>query len=761
MIKVSTGDSETPTVKCIGSVFVNSGQTSYGVSGFVTMPSVDISFPVNHFKLDPNENSRFTKEMIDDSIESGENYIVFESESIDVRYEDSEEVVGGWSTYLDVNIKATEESPITLDFRSALINCYPNSLDNTKSHRFLSIKNSENLNIKFADAEGDKFKRPLLDNSETSLENTVLFTVGSGSKNIVIDGGDLSGFMADVGNSSQYGEAAIDTDPLSNFYEHKGGGVYESGFYEINTDEYSEFGLTGGLGYNRLLYYNMDDVVFKFYDSNNVKIIEITEAKYLERYSFPNTPGIAKMKVEVIATDGRIEDFTNFGHRLEYNPTYGTILRNLRISDNHRGGIANIGSNSTIDNCTFFNTQRYFDSPKFGVNGNTNSTTYHVNCEDVVSRNLKINNCHFYDKFHKILFTHNLSVEITECVFDGYGYNIFCYDLIEGVFSRNTFYSDGQVNGGIGTNKGLVEISNNTGNPSVKLSQGANWINNNFNNCSLSGKGKMSGNTFTNSDYSYLEWTKEMKDNIFTGNNGGVQYVSVGTYNYLNHFINTGFRFQHGDSNDKIIFDNVIIDNELNPLNDSLYRYNSPVNIIVINSTLKDSKIYHRISGQPVSYNEGYWFFDNCDFNNITNYIIKLSVSEGNESSVKFYFRNCTFSGSGDFINLSNNNIYYEVFFENCVIDPMINMPNTYEEQQIPNVAITEPRTMPEPNLTNRGDYIEVSSIFHIFTLIIRDKVSKDIVFSGDVNKGYRHYTENVNGFEYSIDGGLYWDSVL
>lgn len=727
----------------------------------IKFPSLD-TIPNNAYYLQPNGSGIFTKQMIEDLVASGEDYIIFDADTLNIHYEESIYTSSGWDTHLLLEIKAPVESPVTLDFSNVYINCYPNAIDELLAHRAFVFENCENLIVKFGDVEGDKFKRALSTNEETNTENTQLFYSGKGTKNLIIEGGYTAGFMGDVGASNVMGEGHIDTTPLANSYYVQSDGRYESVFYTINTTTYSDFGLVGGLGYNRLLYYDMEDVKFKFYNASDVLIDSIVQAKYFERYAFPTDETIVKMKVNVRAMDGRTESPTNFGHNLQYNPNIGTIVRNTSISDNHRGGIANIGSHATIDNVHFFNTQRYFDAPKFGINGNTNSTTYHINCEDAVSRDLVIKNSVFSDKFHKVLLTHNISADIDNNTFTGYGNNVFAYDLISGYIRNNTF-SPGIVNGGQGTNKGNVIISNNTGNPKVNLTNGAEWTNNTFTGADISGKGKANNNTFTNSDYGYVNFTKEIYGNTFIGNDGSVPYIRSGAYIYDNDFVDTYLRFNHDTYLDApIVLDSITMNNSASPAIYALDRAgsSSSVPVVCINSTFNTPKIKHSSVNQATNYVEGSWYFENVDFTNIENHFLYIGSNVANENPAKFYFKDCTFTGSGNFMNTIYGGMNYEITFDNCTIAETITMNVASTNAPVTLPTFTEPRTQPIPVITYNVDRTEIATDFHIMTLKIRNKNTQEIVLDADVNSTYFHYNATPNDFEYSIDGGVYWDEI-
>lgn len=715
-----------------------------------------ISVPDNAYYLQPDVTGNFTKAMVETAISNGENYIVFDADTLTVHYEESPHVVNQKPSYLYLNgIRGTALNPIILDFSNVYIDCYPNAINKLLGHTVFNFVDCENVILKIGKAEGDKFKRLLDTNEETELENTSLVVPNAGTRSLTVEGGEAAGFMEDVLTSIPYGSQSIDNSPLDNSYYLQPDGRYESIFYNVNPSLYSTFGLTGGLGYNRLLYYDMEDVTFKFYDSSDTFISQITGGQYYATYSFP--VGTAKMKVNVKPMDGRNEDPTNFGHLLEYHPNNGTTIKNMKISDNHRGGVANIGANSTIENVEFFNTARYFSVPEFGINGITNSTTYHINCEDVVSRNLKIKNSSFADKFNNILLTHNINADITGNVFTGLGNNIFIYDLIYGSISGNTF--NGEVSGGNGTNKNQIEVSNNTGNVVAILTNAAEWTNNNFLNAKVSGKGKMNTTTFTDSDYSYLGWTKEIHDNTFIGTST-TPYVNPESYIYKNTFKNTYLRFQHGDETDVAILDSVLLDNVDIPSIVGLEREFSNITIIGKNGIFKNAKIKHKSTNRPIDFIEGSWYFQNLTFQDINNYFIDLSINTVNTIPAKFYFKDCTFVGTGLFLNLDYGTEGYEITFDNCTIDPRITMPASYTNATVTMPTIVEPRTQPIPTITRNGDRTEIDVIFHIFTLKIRNKTTNEIVLDEDVCSTYLHYNADPTNFEYSIDGGRYWDSI-
>lgn len=716
--------------------------------------SQGLVFPDNAYFLKPNSTGDFTKEMIDNVVSNGENYIVFDSDTLNIHYEKSGNLKQGWLSY----IRLDGIKDITLDLRKTFINCFPSSENKRQAHRVFLFENCENIILKAGKVEGDKFKRTFDTPEEMATENTIFIRSGRGSINIIIDGGDVSGFMGDVESSSVYGSKSIAFHETEKTYYLQPDGRYESIFYNIDTDTYKYFGLTGGVGYYRLLKYDMDDVTFKFYDENNKYVTEINNAKYFGIYQFPE--GVKKIKVNVNAMDGRTESPTYFGHRLEYNPNNGTVIKNMKISDNHRGGVANIGASATIENNEFFNTKRYFDVPLF-----SDTTRYHINCEDAVSRDLVINNNTFSNKFHKILLTHNISADITNNTFIGDFYNIFIYNLIEGNIQGNNFISKGVVNGGAGTNNSQVIISDNIGSPEVQLTSGAVWKNNNFSDGKLKGRGKAHHNIFKNYNIDRLGFTKEIHDNEFIGITS-TGYTMPNSYIYKNRFKNVSLRFQHGDNiEEQIILDGVEIDNTNTPETHALYRNYSDAKIIAINSTFKGVKIKNRRVNESIDFEDGNWYFKNCTFTDIENYLIVLGSNLTNNIAERFYFKNCTFIGSGLF---ASNTIYsgmnYEIVFDNCTIDPNITMPSNYTNATITMPTIVEPRTQQTPKITRGEANFPLCTIIrvgcHYFTLKIRNKNTQEIVLDKIVASGYLHYNDTPNDFEYSIDGGVYWDSL-
>ena len=720
----------------------------------------ELTFPDNAYFLKADANGNFTKAMVETAALNND-YIVFDADTLDIHYEESPHFKKGWLTYIVLNdIKGTEEKPITLDFRKVYINCFPSIEKYDQNHRVIDFINCENIILKLGKVDGDKFKRDLNNLEESKLENTYFVRSNAGSQNIVTEDGDVSGFMADMASSSVLGTKSIYFTENKKVYFLQPDGRYESKFFNIDNETYKYFGLTGGLGYYRLLKYDMDDVIFKFYDENENFVTEITNAKYFGTYEIPD--GVKKVKVNVNAMDGRTENPTFFGHRFEYNPNKGTVIRNMKIRDNHRGGISNIGAGSIIENNQFFSTQRYLDSPKF-----PDTTTYHINCEDAVSRDLIIRNNTFADKFHKILLTHNINVDIVDNTFTGSGFNIFIYDVIYGNVERNNFESKGIVNLGTGTNINQVVVSDNIGSPEVQLTNASEWYNNNFSDGILKGRGKAHNNTFTNYNVDRLNWTKEIQDNEFIGING-VSITYPSTYIYKNKFKDAHFRFSDGDNKDElIVFDSVEIDNTNTPNVDGFKRTYGDAKIVAVNSTFKSFKINNTRTNEAIDFEDGNWYFENCIFENIENYLIKLGSNHPNNIPEKFYFKNCTFQGSGLFASNTvwNLGMTYEIVFDNCTIDSNLTMPSSYTFGEVTMPTLVEPRTQPIPKITTGEarfpDCTIIRVDFHYFTLKIRNKNTGDIVLDKTVASGYLHYNTTPNDFEYSIDSGKYWDAVL
>jgi hypothetical protein len=710
--------------------------------------SQGLSFPNNAHFLAPDVNGNFTKAMVDNAIALGEEYIVFDATSVDIHYEDAPHIFGGGvGCYLYLNgIKAAALNPITLDFRKVSFDCFHDPLNIFGKHDAIVFEECENVTLKLGTVTGDKFKREFTDPNEINEDGTGMFVrSGKGTKNLIVESGDLSGFMSDAISSIVYGPAHIDgvaPESGKNYYL-QGDGRYESVFFNVDPTLYSTFGLVGGVGFNRLLSYDMEDVTFKFYDISDNFISEITGAQYYITYEFPVTA--RKMKVNVKPMDGRIETPTNFGHNLDYNPNSGTIVRNMRIGDNHRGGIANIGANAIIENVEFYQSARYYTAPEF-----PQSTRYHLNCEDAVSRNLVVNNNSFADKFHKILLTHNISADITNNTFTGGGYCVSIGYLLYGSITGNAL--NGSVNGGIGTNKSTVLGSNNTGDPDLILTNGVEWKLNNFDGGSVSGMGKCNNNTFANTNFGGIVWNKEVHSNTITGDNG-VPYTYAGAYIYNNNFINKSFRFQHSTA--QITFDSVTIDNTSNTSLIGFERTYGDNTIVCVNGTFKNLKI---TQGNTV----GDWYFDNCAFQDVQDFILNLQTL----NAVRFFFKDCSFTGDSAFLTVYGGTALYEITFDNCTFNGVALPPN-YVNGTVIMPALIEPRTQITPVIIYNTDHTTIrveddqsNQHYHIISLIIRNKNTLAIILNEDVIGLYSHYNTTPADFEYSIDGGVYWDSL-
>ena len=236
-------------------------------------------------------------------------------------------------------------------------------------------------------------------------------------------------------------------------------------------------------------------------------------------------------------------------------------------------------------------------------------------------------------------------------------------------------------------------------------------------------------------------------------------------YVYRNNFTDFYFRFADGDDTEElIIFDTVEIDNTDSPNLDGFWRTYSDSKIVAKDSTFTKFKINSTRVNEDINFENGNWYFENCNFIDIENYLIILGSNNANNIPEKFYFKDCTFTGSG---LIASNTIYggmnYEVIFDNCTIDPLLTMPSSYTFGTVTMPTLIEPRTQPIP--TFEWDAINVRMIvrtdFHYFTLMIRNKNTQEIVLNKTVIGGYTHYDNTPNDFEYSIDGGVYWDSII
>jgi len=719
----------------------------------ITFPSSsgDITFPENAYFLEADVNGDYTKAMVEDTVALGEDYIVFDSDSFNKELNIYYSELGNDGNYIKISdIKGTPENPVTLDFRKVAIFCHHDPINYLWKQILFKVERCENVIVKFGTVEGDRYDRAFTDPLEINFDFTKWFQADRGSKNITLDGGSSAGFMADTLVSIVYGTQHIDTGTpdAQKLYYLQGDGRYESIFFDVDPTLYDgTFGVVGGVGFNRLLKFDLEDITFKFYDVNEVFISEITGAQYFVTYTFPVTA--RKIKVNVNPMDGRIESPTSFSNNLDYSPSYGTVVKNMRIGDHHRGGLANLGTDALVENCEFYNSSRYYSVPLF-----SDSTQYHLNCEDAVSRNAIINNNSFADKFHKILLTDNISIDITNNIFTGSGNNIFIYRLLSGNITGNTF--NGTINLGVGTNKALILAHDNTGLVDLTLTNAGHWYNNNFTGGEVLGKGKMDNNTFTNTRYTGVTWNKDIHNNTFTGNDGSVPYMYGGAYVYQNTFNDTYFVFQNNGN--PIYFDGVTIDNTANTGLVGFDRTYGDNTIICVNSIFKNLRIEN-------DNDLGDWYFENCNFNDVSSYIVNLNTV----NAVKFYFKNCNFVGSGGFIRNWQSNTSYEVILEDCTIDANITMPANHTivvTGTIERLPLVEPRTQLKPNITYNTDHTNINLVFgnqqfHSFALIIRNKNTLEVFLDKEVTNTYQHYTATPNDFEYSIDGGVYWDSII
>lgn len=717
----------------------------------------EYDFPDNACFIKPNAEGNFTSKMVYDKVSEGCKYLVFDADNLDIHYEETLTFSRGWASYLIINnIKATELEPITLDFRKVYINCFPNAINPLLPHRFITLKNCEFIVTKFGKVDGDKFKRELVTDAEIYTENTQLFQSGEGSLKLTIDGGSAMGFMGDVQETSVFGSANIAGNPLNDEYYLQPDGRYESIFYNVNTELYKDFGLIGQ-GYTRLQKYDMEDVIFKFYDESEVLISQMV-GSYYGRYSFPERT--KKIKVNVKFMDGRVENPTGKAtHTFVYNPNQGITIKNLDIYDNHRGGLANIGSKGTVEDCNFFTTPNYYTKPQFGVLANASTTLYHLNCEDAVSKDLVIKNCSFKDKFHKILLTHNISADVYNNEFSGGGNNIFIYYLISGNIYNN-FFEAKIVSAGQGTSRVGVNVYNNTGSPDVQLTNGAVFYNNTFSNGRLSGIGNMHNNVFNNYSFDFMVHTKNVYDNVFNGS-PSPGYLYGGYYLYKNTFNNLLLRMQHPGS--KTIFVKDCFFNNTGNL--FIERLTVNMDIVLKNTKFDNGKFGHTTLNKTLDYVEGNWYFEDCDFTNMNGNFFTLANNRGiNETPLKIYFKNCTFEGVGSFVKRTYNNMNYNFIFDNCTIDSRLVMPTNYTNEAVIIPDEVENRTQPVPQITKEADrsVVRIKTVFHYFDLKIRDKRDNSVQDVYAVTPYFHRNSSEAeaDNFEYSIDGGKYWDSV-
>lgn len=120
--------------------------------------------------------------------------------------------------------------------------------------------------------------------------------------------------------------------------------------------------------------------------------------------------------------------------------SYIANIFNCDFYENHRGGVANLGSATLIDTCRF----KDIGFSKLGFPEYGDTTIYGVNFEDTYDNNLRVTNCEFENAKQGILFN-GQDLKVDKCIFRDLTWSgVAVYGALSSIIDGNTFENVGR-----------------------------------------------------------------------------------------------------------------------------------------------------------------------------------------------------------------------------------------------------------------------------------------------------------------------------
>ena len=245
--------------------------------------------------------------------------------------------------------------------------------------------------------------------SERNFDFGVGINIGQGSSFIKIDNMTIKGFMADgIASMTDHDPAkgkALYNPPFNHngYIKNTGELVEQAGCFTTDLLDISDWNtkeaiMRTNMGYSRVPNIFNESFFVSFFDKDK-NFILVSKERYLQNFLVPIHAKY--MRVSIV----RDPETTQVGVMKEFQltPKAGEFchINFCDISENHRGGIANMVNNTIVERCKIYNNGAgaYENVGVFG-----DSTRYGINCEDCLPLNLIIRDCYFYNMFHGILF---------------------------------------------------------------------------------------------------------------------------------------------------------------------------------------------------------------------------------------------------------------------------------------------------------------------------------------------------------------------
>lgn len=286
--------------------------------------------------------------------------------------------------------------------------------------------------------------------SERNFDFGVGINIGQGSSFIKIDNMTIKGFMADgIASMTDHDPAkgkVLYNPPFNHngYIKNTGELVEQAGCFTTDLLDISDWNtkeaiMRTNIGYTRVPNIFNESFFVSFFDKDK-NFILVSKERYLQNFLVPIHAKY--MRVSIV----REPETTQVGVTKDFQitPKAGEFchINFCDISENHRGGIANMVNNTIVERCKIYNNgMGAYEN--VGVFGDT--TRYGINCEDCLPLNLIIRDCYFYNMFHGILFAGG-TIHCQNNIFNKIGgcpLNI--YNCENAFFSENTIIASGNL----------------------------------------------------------------------------------------------------------------------------------------------------------------------------------------------------------------------------------------------------------------------------------------------------------------------------
>lgn len=126
---------------------------------------------------------------------------------------------------------------------------------------------------------------------------------------------------------------------------------------------------------------------------------------------------------------------------LQTGNSYIANIYNCDFYENHRGGVANLGSATLIDTCRF----KDIGLSKLGFPEYGDTTIYAVNFEDTYDNNLRVTNCEVENTKQGVLFN-GQDLKVDNCIFRDITWGgVVTYGALSSIIDNNTFENVGRA----------------------------------------------------------------------------------------------------------------------------------------------------------------------------------------------------------------------------------------------------------------------------------------------------------------------------